>query len=95
MEFVVVRVPGLAWDDSRPMREQNGWEAHARFMDELADSGFIRLGGPIGHGEQRFMHVCVGESETAVRSRFDADPWTPAMLEIETVDRWTILLRAP
>ena len=94
MEFVVVRVPGAAWDHSRPMREQDGWDDHARFMDDLAASGFIVLGGPLGEGERRFMHVCEGESEAAVRSRFDADPWTPDLLEIESVDRWTVLLRA-
>lgn len=95
MEFVVVRVPGPAWDYSRPMREQDGWADHARFMDDLAASGFIVLGGPLGEGERRFMHVCDGESDAAVRSRFDPDPWTPELLEIETVARWTVLLRAP
>jgi hypothetical protein len=95
MEFVVVRVPGPAWDRSRAMREQDGWDDHARFMDDLAADGFIVLGGPLGDDEQRFMHVCDGETEAAVRSRFDPDPWTPAMLEVESVDRWTILLRAP
>ena len=90
-----MRVPGPAWDRSRPMRRQDGWHEHARFMDDLAEAGFILLGGPIGAGEQRFMHVCDGESEAAVRSRFDADPWTPAMLEIDSVEPWTILLRAP
>jgi hypothetical protein len=94
VEFVVVRVPGTAWDHSRPMREQEGWDDHARFMDDLASSGFIVLGGPLGEGERRFMHVCDSESEAAVRSRFDPDSWTPDMLEIESVDRWTILLRA-
>jgi hypothetical protein len=95
MEFVVVRVPGPAWDHSRSMREQDAWDDHARFMNDLADSGFILLGGPLGAGERRFVHVCDGESESEVRARFEPDPWTPAMLEIERVDRWTILLRAP
>lgn len=90
-----MRVPGAAWDHTRPMREQDGWADHARFMDDLAVSGFIVLGGPLGEGEQRFMHVCDGESAAAVRSRFDPDPWTPELLEIETVARWTVLLRAP
>jgi len=93
MEFVVVRVPGPAWDHARPMREQDGWDAHARFMNDLAASGFIVLGGPLGDEERRFMHLCDGESAAAVRSRFDSDPWTPEMLEIESIDRWTILLR--
>ncbi len=90
--LVVTRVPGPAWDRSRPMREQDGWDEHAEFMDELAASGFIVLGGPLG--DEEFMHVCDAEDEDAVRSRFEADPWTPHRLEIARIEPWTILLDA-
>ena len=93
--FVIVRVRGPAWDDRRPMREQDGWGEHARFMDGLAGEGFIVLGGPLGSGERRFLHVCEAADEAAVRARLDADPWTPEMLELESVEAWEILLRAP
>jgi hypothetical protein len=33
------------------MREQEGWPEHADFMNELAASGFIVLGGPLGDEE--------------------------------------------
>ena len=95
MEFVVVRVPGPAWDETRPMCEQDGWGEHARFMNDLAASGFIALGGPLGNGERRSMLVCVAESEAALSSRLDADPWPPALLEVESVEPWTILLHSP
>ena len=93
--FVIVRVRGPAWDDQLPMREQDGWDEHARFMDELADEGFVVLGGPLGDGEQRFMHVCDAPGEAAIRARLDADPWTPEMLELQSVERWEVVLRAP
>jgi uncharacterized protein YciI len=92
--FVIVRVPGPAWNHDRPMREQDGWDDHARFMDALAEEGFIVLGGPLGDGERRFMHVCDAPDEAAIRGRLDADPWTPDMLELETVEPWEVLLRA-
>ena len=48
MAFYVVRLRrGGPWDWSRGMREQDGWDEHASFMDGLVDSGFILLGGPL------------------------------------------------
>jgi hypothetical protein len=41
-----------------------------------------------------FMHACAAENDAAVRKRFEDDPWTPAMLEIENIEPWTILLDA-
>jgi hypothetical protein len=73
------------------MREQDRWDEHARFMDELAESGFIVLGGPLGD-EARFLHICEAEDEAAVRARFAADPWPPSMLELSSIERWEILL---
>ena len=47
MFFVVERRSGPEWDASRPLEEQSGWDAHADFMDGLANSGFVVLGGPL------------------------------------------------
>ena len=44
----VVRVRrGGPWDGSRDMREQVGWDEHARFMDGLLDVGFLVMAGPL------------------------------------------------
>src|SRR5947208_6466429 len=43
--FLVMEVPGPAWDHSRPRREQDGWDEHATFIDGLAKQGVIVLGG--------------------------------------------------
>ena len=48
--FTVTRAPGPSWDSTRPMREQDDWNAHARFMDDLAAKGFVVVGGPLGTG---------------------------------------------
>ena len=93
MLFAVVRERGPAWDASTPMREQDGWPAHADFMDGLVDEGFIVLGGPLGAGERRFLLVFDADGEESIRARLDEDPWTSAgTLRIASVEPWEILL---
>jgi len=88
--FVVFRERGPAWDWSREMREQDGWEGHAAFMEALVDAGFILLGGMLA--DERAMHIVVAESEDAVRARFREDPWPEDVLNVATVTSWEILL---
>jgi uncharacterized protein YciI len=93
VSWLVRRGKGPAWDHSVPMREQRDWPEHAAFMDALVDSGFIVLGGPIGD-EESFVMVCDAPDEAAVRARFAEDPWVPiGLLEIASLERWTILLK--
>lgn len=89
--FVVIREPGPAWDDSRGMREQTAWEAHARFMDGLAEDGFIVLGGPLGDNN-RALHVVNAGSKREIRERLAEDPWSDHLLRIASIEGWTILL---
>jgi hypothetical protein len=89
--FVVIREFGSAWDRSRTMRDQGGWDAHAAFMDGLAEEGFIVLGGPLGD-EARAMHVVRAASEEEVARRFGDDPWGEDMLRLASVQPWSILL---
>jgi uncharacterized protein YciI len=90
--FVVVREPGPEWDGSRPMREQDGWDDHAAFMDGLAEDGFIVLGGPLGEG-LKFMHVVDAASAEEAEQRFEDDPWTSmGLLRLASVEAWEILL---
>jgi uncharacterized protein YciI len=90
--FHVVRSrSGPAWDPARPMEEQSGWDAHARFMDALVDSGFIVLGGPLGD-ERRVAFAIEAESVEAVHARLAEDPWSETHLRTEVVEPWTIRL---
>ncbi len=91
--FVVIREPGHAWDASRSMREQDGWEPHAAFMDALAEEGFIVLGGPLGDG-RRALHVVDAESKREIEGRLAEDPWSKDLLAIASIEPWTILLEA-
>ncbi len=91
MFHVVLLRSGPEWDPSRPVEKQSGWPAHAAFMDELVQSGFIVLGGPLSD-EHRVVHAVEAESEEAVRARLATDPWSETHLRVDTIDPWTIRL---
>jgi uncharacterized protein YciI len=93
--FVLIRERADAWDWSRPMRRQAEWDAHAAFMDALADEGFILAGGPLGSEDEaeRVMHVVSAADAAAVEERMAADPWTPmGLLKTVSIEPWTVLL---
>lgn len=91
--YYVVRLQrGGPWDWSLDMREQTGWNQHARFMDELVDTGFLLLGGPL-EGDRDTLHIVRADSEDAIRDRLAEDPWAVnGMLTPARIERWTILL---
>jgi uncharacterized protein YciI len=93
--FLVERAKGPAWDHSRRRREQAGWDAHAAFMDALAEEGFVVLAGPIGEGDgDNALMVVDADSEAEVRDRFAEDPWGEDMLATESVRPWSVWVRA-
>jgi uncharacterized protein YciI len=93
VDLYVLRLErGGPWDWSRDMREQDGWDEHARFMDDLVDNGSIILGGPL-EGDSETMHIIAAESEQVVRDLFATDPWwVNGMLTPVRIERWTIVL---
>jgi len=93
--FVVINERGSAWDWSRPMREQHEWDAHAAFMDALAEARFIVAGGPLGGEDDaaRVLHVVEAEDRSAVERRLERDPWLAMnLLKRASVEPWTVLL---
>jgi uncharacterized protein YciI len=90
--FALTLVHGPGWDAARPIREQDGWDEHAEFMDGLVDEGFIILGGPLGNGD-RTLHVVAAASEDEVRARLADDPWAVAgLLEVGSIEPWALWL---
>ena len=76
------------------MREQKRWSDHARFMDALAEEGFVVLGGPLGEGEKRFLLIFNADREGDVVARLAADPWTQMrLLRVTKIELWEILLK--
>ena len=92
MLFAVRLERGGPWDWSRGLREQDGFDEHARFMDSLVEEGFIWLGGPLAGGRD-VLHVIEAPSEDAIRERLAQDNWAEnGMLTVKSVEQWTVLL---
>ncbi len=93
MELYAVRERrGGPWNWALGLREQAGFDDHARFMDGLVDAGFVLLGGPL-EGDREVLLIVSAPSEEAIRQRFAPDPWLQdGTLSIVSIERWTILL---
>jgi uncharacterized protein YciI len=92
MFFAVRLRRGGPWDWSRDLRQQDGWDEHAAFMDGLVADGLIVLGGPLA-GDREILHVIRAASELEVRDRLAPDNWAAnGMLTITSIEPWTILL---
>jgi len=90
--FAVRLVHGPGWDPGRPIRQQEGWDDHAAFMDGLVDDGFIILGGPVGDGAET-LHVVDAADESEIEARLAIDPWAVAgLLRIGTIEPWALWL---
>jgi hypothetical protein len=94
MAYHLVRTgPGPAWDHTRTRREQRGWDEHARYMDRLAEHGVVVLGGPVNDLDA--VLVVDAYDEAGVLALLAADPWFGDTLTVQTIEPWTIWLRAP
>jgi uncharacterized protein YciI len=92
MPYFAVRMEnGPNFDPSRDRREQQLWDEHAAFMDELVADKFIFIGGPVS--DTQTLHVVEAESEEAIRTRLADDPWAPAgILRVASIEPWQLWL---
>ena len=91
--YLVECAKGPAWDDSRGRREQDGWDAHAAFMDALVEEGLVVLGGPIGEGDgENALLVVDARDEETIRARLGEDPWAEDLLRVESIRPWSVWL---
>jgi uncharacterized protein YciI len=92
--FLVTRSKGQAWDEMKPMNAQRQWPEHAHFMTQLAADGFVLLGGPVGEFEKVVL-VVDAANEGEIQTTLARDPWSQAgILEVQSIQGWTILLQA-
>ena len=89
--FVVLRRDGPEWDPARPMEEQTVWPDHASFMDELVETGFVVLGGPLAD-EHRVVLAIEAASDDEVRATLARDPRSGSHLVVESIEPWMIRL---
>jgi uncharacterized protein YciI len=84
--------PGTRWDPQKPVREQLYWDAHARFMDALFETGAIILAGPFADRSGSLVIVSA-DSAAQVREMFRDDPWAERdVLAVADVKEWTLFL---
>jgi uncharacterized protein len=88
--YLVAYAPGPDWDGTKSRREQEGWDAHAEFIDALVDDGVVVIGGPLD--ERRALLVMEHDDEAALLARIVRDPWVNRVLTIEAVERWELWL---
>jgi hypothetical protein len=89
--FAVTMEHGAGWDPARGIREQDGWDAHAEFMDGLVSEGFVIIGGPLG--TNRALLAVAARDKQAVRDRLAGDPWAPTgQLRIGSIEPWALWL---
>lgn len=90
--FLCTLVHGPAWDDERGIRDQDGWDEHAAFMDQLVDDGVVVIGGPVGGGDYT-AHLMHGEDRASVLARLAADPWAvDGHLTVGSLQPWSLWL---
>jgi uncharacterized protein YciI len=96
MAYHLVRLScGTSWQAGRGRREQPGWEAHAAYMNRLAEHGVVVLGGPVGDVDTGDAVLVINAfDEAAVCALLAGDPWFGTVLTIHSVEPWTIWLRA-
>jgi uncharacterized protein YciI len=90
--FTVWRSRGPAWDDARPLEGQDGWDAHAAFMDALYQEGFVALAGPL-EGTRDALLILRAANAAEIAERLAADPWTASgHLVTSLVRTWQLRL---
>ena len=90
--FALTLIHGPGWDASRPIREQDGWDEHAAFMDGLVEDKFIIVGGPLDSGD-RTLHLVEARDDAEIRSRLAEDPWAAAgLLLVGSIEPWALWL---
>ena len=96
--FIMIRAPGDAWDWSIPMNQQVQWQAHAEFMNALANEGFIAAGGPLGKEDDavQILHILNAPSDmgaASIEGMMAKDPWVPmGLLKTVSIQPWNVLL---
>ena len=93
MARYLVRVErGGPWDWSKDMRQQQGWDGHAAYMDGIFEEGWLLLVGPLANDRHTMWLVEAG-SEDEIRRRMADDPWAKnGMLTPVKIERWDIVM---
>ena len=94
--FAVIREAGPAWEAGKGIYEQSAVDEHTRFMNALADEGFVLFAGPLAgseHGRVRALVIINSESEGEIHRRLADDPWVRTQqLRTVSIEPWNVLV---
>ena len=87
--------PGPNWDFSKGVREQQFWDEHAHFVDDLFDRGLIMLAGPFAPDGSGALVILNVETANEARAIYADDPWAHQQVLLPAdAKEWTIFLDA-
>jgi len=90
--FAAILQRGPAYQTSKPLEEQQEWEAHRVFMNGLQKEGFIVLGGPL-EGTSEVLLIFRAASTEEIMSRWSEDPWVKLdLLRMSRIMPWDLRL---
>jgi uncharacterized protein YciI len=89
--FAVIRRRTAAFEQSRPLEQQQGWRAHADYMDALYAEGFCALVGPLEDSRDVLLVVRAADA-AEIERRLADDPWSDSMLETTRIAPWSLRL---
>ncbi len=96
--FAVIRDAGPAWTDGKGAFEQPDVEAHAAFMNALADEGVVLFAGPLAGSEEgriRALVIVDTDDEPSIHAHLAADPWAVTRRLVTTsVEPWNLFVGA-
>jgi uncharacterized protein YciI len=86
-------LPGPNWNPAKAVREQELWDEHAQFVDELFDQGLIMLAGPFAPEGTGALVILNVESTDEARRIYAKDSWAHRQILL-TADakEWTIFV---
>jgi uncharacterized protein YciI len=93
--YAVIREAGPGWTDGG-IAGQHAVSEHEAFMNELADNGFVLLGGPLAGSERARLRVLLivdADTEAEIHRRLADDPWTSTeQLQITSIEPWNVFV---
>lgn len=94
--FAISREAGPNWIDGTGAFDQPDANAHAAFMNTLAEEGLVLLAGPLAGSEAgriRVLLIADAPSEAEILRRLADDPWAETQRLVTTsVATWTLVL---
>jgi uncharacterized protein YciI len=86
---IVIFRAGPAWG-SGPPEDQDGWDAHAEWVDALIDAGTFVMGGPLSDYSGS-VSLLEGLSAAEARELIATDPFVlNGVFVIDSVHDWTV-----